>query len=87
MILVLVETDVKGVGGVSQEVLTFARELGTRSAAAVTAVVVDEPTDTVLAQLGEQGVTAVHHPDDARLHDYSAAAWAAAACCCCAAAA
>ncbi len=78
MILVLVETDVKGVVGVSQEVLTFARELGTRSAAAVTAVVVDEPTDTVLAQLGEQGVTAVHHPDDPRLTDYAAAAWAAA---------
>ncbi len=78
MIIVLVETDAKGVMGVSQEVLTFARELSTRSVDAVQAVVVGEVTDEVLTRLGEQGVGVVHHPDDERLAAYSAAAWAAA---------
>jgi electron transfer flavoprotein alpha subunit len=78
MIVVLVETDAKGVVGVSQEVLTFARELSTRSADAVQAVVVGEVTDQVLTQLGEQGVAVVHRPDDERLAAYAAAAWAAA---------
>ena len=79
MIVVLVETDAKGVVGVSQEVLTFARELSTRSADAVQAVVIGEvDRRRCAAQLGEQGVAVVHHPDDERLHDYAAAAWAAA---------
>lgn len=77
MILVLVETDAKGVADVSLEALTFARDLGTRSDAAVHAVVVDEVTPDVLAALGEQGVAVVHHPTDERLAAYSAAAWAA----------
>ena len=79
MIVVLVETDAKGVVGVSQEALTFARELSTRSADAVQAVVDRRGhRRRCAAQLGEQGVAVVHHPDDERLHDYAAAAWAAA---------
>ncbi|SHG85254.1 electron transfer flavoprotein alpha subunit apoprotein [Jatrophihabitans endophyticus] len=78
MIVVFVETDAKGVVGVSQEVLTFARDLGTRSADAVQAVVVGEVTEQVRGQLGEQGVAVAHHPDDPRLDRYAGAAWAAA---------
>jgi electron transfer flavoprotein alpha subunit len=79
MIVVLVETDAKGVVGVSQEALTFARDLGTRSASPVQAVMVGgELTEQIRAQLGEQGVAVAHHADDERLGSYAAAAWAAA---------
>ncbi len=78
MIITVVETDADGVAQTSLEALTFARDLGTRSGAPVQAVVVDEITDAVRAQLGEQGVAVAHHPDDERLRSYAAAAWAAA---------
>ncbi|WP_375489951.1 electron transfer flavoprotein subunit alpha/FixB family protein [uncultured Jatrophihabitans sp.] len=72
------ETDADGVVQTSAEALTFARDLGTRSGEPVQAVVVDEVTDAVRAQLGEQGVAVAHHPVDERLTSYAAAAWSAA---------
>ena len=79
MILVLVEADASGLTTVSQEALTFARDLGERSSRAVQAVLIGA-ADDVLGQLGEQGVAVVHVPDDDRLTPYAAAAWAAATC-------
>ena len=75
---VLVETDAIGTLLVSQEALTFARDLaGGRPVHAVVAGPLDAGVrDTLLAQLGEQGVTALHHATDDRLSTYSAAAWA-----------
>jgi electron transfer flavoprotein alpha subunit len=78
MIVVFVETDADGVTLFSREALTFARGLGERSGHAVQAVLVSEPTDAVLAHLGEQGIAVAHHPDDERLATYSAASWSAA---------
>ncbi len=82
MIVVLVETDERGALDVSREALTFARSLGERSGRAVHAVAIgalSEPARAgLLAHLGEQGVSVVHRPDDPRLDDYAAAAWAAA---------
>ena len=80
MIIVLVETDAKGLTTVSREALTFARELGTRSSSAVEAVLVGTPTSETLGSLGEQGVVKVHVADDERLSSYAGAAWAAAVC-------
>ena len=82
MIVVLVETDDNGAVGVSREVLTFARDLGERSSRAVHAVAVGSLSERALSgllgHLGEQGVAVLHRPDDPRLSDYAAAAWAAA---------
>ena len=83
MIAVLVETDAQGATLVSRETMTFAREVARRSGGeAVHAVVVGalavDVEPLLLAQLGEQGVTAVHHAEDDRLSSYAAAAWAAA---------
>lgn len=79
MILVPVETDADGVLLTSREALSFARTL---DSAAVEAVVIgplsEDLAPRVLAHLGEQGVSIVHHADDERLSAYSAAAWAAA---------
>ncbi|MBA2738373.1 MAG: electron transfer flavoprotein subunit alpha/FixB family protein [Nocardioidaceae bacterium] len=82
MIAVLVETDDDGVTVVSQEALTFGRELAVRGGGLpVHAVVVGRPgadlAPAVLSQLGEQGVDRVHHVVHDRLSAYSAAAWAA----------
>ncbi|AWB91467.1 electron transfer flavoprotein subunit alpha/FixB family protein [Aeromicrobium chenweiae] len=81
MILVLVETDPQGVTLTSREALTFARTMGERMGdPQLEAVAVGPLPDTaaVLAHLGEQGVTTLHHADDERLAAYGAAAWAAA---------
>ncbi len=80
MIVVLVETDAKGLTTVSREALTFARELGSRSSSAVEAVLVGTPSSETLGSLGEQGVVKVHVAEDDRLSSYAAAAWAAAVC-------
>ncbi len=82
MILVLVETDATGAIEVSRETLTFARELGQRAGAPVQAVCIgalpDGARTGLLTQLGAQGISLVYRPDDERLNDYAAAAWAAA---------
>lgn len=78
--LVLVETDSQGATETSLETLTFARGLAERDGAAVHAVLVG-PLDpslrsNVLAQLGEAGVSVLHHAQHEELSSYSAAAWA-----------
>jgi electron transfer flavoprotein alpha subunit len=77
MILVVAETDALDM---SLEALTFARELGQRTASAVQAVVVGAIADegALRDQLGGQGVAVAHRPDDERLAAYAPAAWAAA---------
>jgi electron transfer flavoprotein alpha subunit len=81
-VLVLVETDSSGATEVSREALTFVRRLVEPTGAEVHAVLVgpvpEDLTQTVLAQLGELGVAAVHHGRDERLERYAAAAWATA---------
>lgn len=74
MILVLVETDESGAGEVSRETLTFARGLD----GDVQALVVGDGPAGLVDQLGEYGVTAVHHADGDAFTSYAAAAWAAA---------
>ena len=71
--LVLVETNDAGVAPLSAQALTMARQIG----GDVAAVVVGAHPDGTLAQLGEHGVTTVHHVDDPRLSPFAAAAWAA----------
>ena len=78
MILVLVEPGDDGVSVLSLEALTFARRLAGTLDAPVHAVVVGPHPDSMLAELGTQGVAVVHHADDPRLVQYAAAAWAAA---------
>jgi electron transfer flavoprotein alpha subunit len=70
--LVLVEHTAAGATPLSMEALTFARTIG----GPVHALVVGSHPSTVLDQLAEQGVEAVHHPDDPRLGQFAAAAWA-----------
>jgi electron transfer flavoprotein alpha subunit len=81
-LVVLVETDSSGATEVAQEAVTFARRVAGPGGAEVHAVLVGPLADglaqTVLAQLGELGVAAVHHARDERLDRYAAAAWAAA---------
>jgi electron transfer flavoprotein alpha subunit len=72
--LVLVETNDAGLAPLSAQALTLARSTG----GDVHALVVGAHPDATLAQLGEQGVTTVHHVDDARLDRFAAPAWAAA---------
>jgi electron transfer flavoprotein alpha subunit len=72
-VLVLVETDDSGATEVSRETLTFARSLGD-----VQALVVGDGPGGLVAQLGEYGVSAVHHADGDAFTSYAAAAWAAA---------
>ena len=83
MIVVLVETDAQGATVVSRETLTFARQLAARSGdqtvhAAVVGPLGDGIESSLMSQLGEQGVVAVHHAQDDRLSAYAAAAYAAA---------
>ncbi len=83
MSLVLVETDEQGATETSLETVTFARDLAARTGSAdVEAVVVGplapEVQSLLLTQLGEAGVSTVHHGEDERLTAYAAAAWAAA---------
>ncbi len=79
MILVVVETDADGVLLTSREALSFARTLNDSVVEAVVlGPLAERLTPLVLAHLGEQGVSVVHHADDERLSAYSAAAWAAA---------
>lgn len=82
MILILVETDADGVALTSREALSFARTLGEGLAdrdleAVLVGPISEELRPLVLAHLGEQAVTVVHHADDERLTSYGAAAWAA----------
>ncbi len=79
MIGVLVETEGDAAIEVSQEALTFARDLGARTGQPVHAVVVGGAVGPgLLARLGELGVERVHHASEPRLSAYAAAAWAAA---------
>jgi electron transfer flavoprotein alpha subunit len=75
MILVLVETAEGGLTPLSQQALTWARGV---AGDAPQAVVVGDHPATVRDQLGAQGVSVVHHPEDARLDRFSASAWASA---------
>ena len=83
-VVVLVEVEATGAFVVSQEALTFARQLaaqlGTSSVQAVVIGPLDPGVsdDALLAQLAEQGVTALHCASHDRLTAYSAAAWASA---------
>jgi electron transfer flavoprotein alpha subunit len=74
MTLVLVETDANGAIEVSQEALTFVRDLGSP----VHALVVGDVAPGLVDQLGEYGVESLHHVDGAAFSTYAAAAWAAA---------
>lgn len=74
MILVLVEIDPEGVTLTSREALTFARSFGEPLEAIVVGPLPYQ--QLVLAHLGQQGVTVVHHADDERLASYGADAWA-----------
>jgi len=83
-VCVLVEVEAQGAFVVSQEALTFARQLAAQiGAPAVHAVVIGplDPgvsDDALLAQLAEQGVAQLHCAAHERLTAYSAAAWASA---------
>jgi electron transfer flavoprotein alpha subunit len=72
--LVLAETNEAGLHPLSAQALTLARSTG----GDVQAVVVGAHPAATLAQLGEHGVTTVHHVEDPRLDRFAAAAWAAA---------
>jgi electron transfer flavoprotein alpha subunit len=72
--LVLAETNETGLLPLSAQALTLARSAGGE----VHAVVVGGHSAATLGQLGEHGVTAVHHVDDPRLARFAAPAWAAA---------
>lgn len=83
MILVLVETDAEGATLTSREALTFARDVATRTSdAEFEAIVIgplsDDVRGAVTSELGEQGVTRIHHAEGDGLDSYAAAAWAAA---------
>jgi electron transfer flavoprotein alpha subunit len=83
-IVVLVEVEATGAFVVSQEALTFARQLSAQIGASSVQAVVIGPLDpgvsddALLAQLAEQGVTQLHCASHDRLTAYSAAAWASA---------
>jgi electron transfer flavoprotein alpha subunit len=74
MTLVLVETDASGAIEVSQEALTFVRDLGSP----VHALVVGDVPAGLVDQLGEYGVESMLHADGPAFTAYAAAAWAAA---------
>ena len=83
MILVLVETDTEGATLTSQEALTFARDLATRTdAPGVEALLVgpmaDDVREAAVKEIGAQGVAQIRHAEGDALSAYSAAAWAAA---------
>ncbi len=82
-VLVLVETDSLEATETSLETLTLARGLAERTGPVELHAVLVGTLDaavraTVLAQLGDQGVTVVHHAQHDELAAYSAAAWASA---------
>jgi electron transfer flavoprotein alpha subunit len=74
MTLVLVETDASGAIEVSQEALTFVRDLDSP----VHALVVGAVPPGLVDQLGEYGVESMLHADGPAFSAYAAAAWAAA---------
>ena len=76
-VVVTVEVDADGVALMSQEALTFARQVGS-SLHAVVFARTGKPTADELQQLGSLGAAAVHVVDDDRLASYAPAAWAAA---------
>jgi len=71
--LVLAETNEAGLAPLSAQAVTLARSIG----ADVGAVLVGAYPDATVRQLGELGVTSLHHVDDPRLERFAAAAWAA----------
>ncbi|WP_151526734.1 electron transfer flavoprotein subunit alpha/FixB family protein [Serinicoccus kebangsaanensis] len=77
-VLVVVEPDEGGDGlsVVSQETLTFARQLPGDGVSAVLVDAVGEPDDSVLTHCREHGVDALYVTDDERLQRYAALAWA-----------
>jgi len=72
-VLVLVETTDEGIVEVSQETLTFARDLGD-----VRAVVIGSAAPVVSKQLGDLGVSEVRLVEGPGFEAYAAAAWAGA---------
>ncbi|GAB96794.1 electron transfer flavoprotein alpha subunit [Kineosphaera limosa] len=73
-VVVFIETDGDQVGLVSQETLTFARQLGDP----VYALVLGSATEGVVADCREQGVAAIFEAANEELGAYSGAAWGAA---------
>jgi len=83
MIVVLVETEPSGAALVSREALTFARKVALRSGgepvqAVAIGLLEGDVRSALMSQLGEQGVTVLHHAQDDRLSAYAAASYAAA---------
>lgn len=83
MILVLVETDADGATLTSREALTFGRELTTQTSdpsfeAVVVGPLSDDVRESVVGELGSQGIGRIHLADGDGLDAYAAAAWAAA---------
>ncbi|MDO5711343.1 MAG: electron transfer flavoprotein subunit alpha/FixB family protein, partial [Micrococcales bacterium] len=73
-VVVLIETDGDSVGLVSQETLTFARQLGDP----VYALVLGHAGEGVVADCQQQGVAAIFDCENEELSVYSAAGWAVA---------
>ena len=83
MILVFVECDAGGTGTggaaeVSRETVTFARGLAEQTGGPLHAVIVGHRPDGVVDQLGEYGVTEVHHATGDAVASYGGASWASA---------
>lgn len=78
MILVFVECDAAGAAEVSRETVTFARGLAEQTGGPLHAVIVGNRPDGVVDQLGEYGVTEVHHATGEAVASYGGASWAAA---------
>lgn len=76
-VVVVVEVEDSRASLVSQETLTFARDLATMGAGELHAVIVGTCTEGVIADCRAQGVTALHTADNPELARYAAAAWAA----------
>ena len=78
MILVFVECDAAGAAEVSRETVTFARGLAEQTGGPLHAVIVGNRPDGVVDQLGEYGVTEVHHANGEAVASYGGASWASA---------
>jgi len=76
VVLVLVEAEPDEMSTLSLEAVTFARGLGETGGAEVHGLVVGDLPAGGAAELAAHGVAVVHQALDARLADYSAAAWA-----------
>ncbi len=78
MILVLIEAVAGAAAPLSLEAVHFARDLAAKIGAPVEALVVGGAGGDLVGQLGEQGVSRVHHAQADGFDSYSAAAWASA---------